>query len=210
MRKSGWDRPDAIGPDRRHTDTDRSAVCQPPGLHGIAVGTVFAFCQYIHPIPPAVIAVMEPICPPNHFTWSGSYRDRACRPGAKHGPVTSVRPGWNLSFSRTWHARSSVHASTTYCSKIHPKSAKASAARPRSTPRAALPCRMWDDVLYQIEPTIAAVSTLTIVLTVVLMGCAHLLAKASAHRPWPSRRAIIDELTRAARLLHYRIRRLPI
>jgi putative spermidine/putrescine transport system permease protein len=36
---------------------------------------------------------------------------------------------------------------------------------------------MWDDVLYQIEPTIAAVSTLTIVLTVVLMGCAHLLRK---------------------------------
>jgi putative spermidine/putrescine transport system permease protein len=36
---------------------------------------------------------------------------------------------------------------------------------------------MWDDLLYQIEPTIAAVSTLTIVLTVVLMGCAHLLRK---------------------------------
>lgn len=40
-----------------------------------------------------------------------------------------------------------------------------------------LPRRMWDDVQYQIEPTIAAVSTLTIVLTVVLMGCAHLLRK---------------------------------
>jgi putative spermidine/putrescine transport system permease protein len=40
-----------------------------------------------------------------------------------------------------------------------------------------LPRRMWDDVLYQIEPTIAAVSTLTIVLTVVLMSCAHLLRK---------------------------------
>ena len=40
-----------------------------------------------------------------------------------------------------------------------------------------LPRRMWDDVLYQIEPTIAAVSTLTIVLTGVLMGCAHLLRK---------------------------------
>jgi putative spermidine/putrescine transport system permease protein len=40
-----------------------------------------------------------------------------------------------------------------------------------------LPRRMWDDLLYQIEPTIAAVSTLTIVLTVVLMGCAHLLRK---------------------------------
>jgi len=40
-----------------------------------------------------------------------------------------------------------------------------------------LPRRMWDNLLYQIEPTIAAVSTLTIVLTVVLMGCAHLLRK---------------------------------
>jgi putative spermidine/putrescine transport system permease protein len=40
-----------------------------------------------------------------------------------------------------------------------------------------LPRRMWDDVLYQIEPTIAAISTLTIVLTAVLMGCAHLLRK---------------------------------
>jgi putative spermidine/putrescine transport system permease protein len=39
--------------------------------------------------------------------------------------------------------------------------------------------RMWDDLLYQIEPTIAAVSTLTIVLTVVLMGC-HLLGKRAA------------------------------
>jgi putative spermidine/putrescine transport system permease protein len=36
---------------------------------------------------------------------------------------------------------------------------------------------MWDDLHYQIEPTIAAVSTLTTVLTVVLMGCAHLLRK---------------------------------
>jgi putative spermidine/putrescine transport system permease protein len=43
-----------------------------------------------------------------------------------------------------------------------------------------LPRRMWDDLLYQIEPTIAAVSTLTIVLTVVLMGCAHLLGKRAA------------------------------
>ena len=40
-----------------------------------------------------------------------------------------------------------------------------------------LPRRMWDDVLYQIEPTIAAVSTLTIALTVVLMGCAYLLRR---------------------------------
>jgi putative spermidine/putrescine transport system permease protein len=40
-----------------------------------------------------------------------------------------------------------------------------------------LPRRMWDDLLFQIEPTIAAVSTLTIVLTVLLMVCAHLLRK---------------------------------
>lgn len=40
-----------------------------------------------------------------------------------------------------------------------------------------LPRRMWDDVLYQIEPTIAAVSTLTIVVTVVLMGSAHVVRK---------------------------------
>ena len=40
-----------------------------------------------------------------------------------------------------------------------------------------LPRRMWDDLLFQIEPTIAAVSTLTIVLTAALMGCAHLLRK---------------------------------
>jgi len=40
-----------------------------------------------------------------------------------------------------------------------------------------LPRRMWDDLRFQIDPTIAAVSTLTIVLTVVLMGAAHLLRK---------------------------------
>jgi putative spermidine/putrescine transport system permease protein len=40
-----------------------------------------------------------------------------------------------------------------------------------------LPRRMWDDLLFQIEPTIAAVSTLTIVLTAALMGCAHVLRK---------------------------------
>jgi putative spermidine/putrescine transport system permease protein len=40
-----------------------------------------------------------------------------------------------------------------------------------------LPRRMWDDLQYQIDPTIAAVSTLTIVLTIILMGCAHLLRK---------------------------------
>jgi putative spermidine/putrescine transport system permease protein len=40
-----------------------------------------------------------------------------------------------------------------------------------------LPRRMWDDLRFQIDPTIAAVSTLTIVLTVFLMGCAHLLRR---------------------------------
>jgi len=40
-----------------------------------------------------------------------------------------------------------------------------------------LPRRMWDDLLFQIEPTIAAVSTLTIVLTAALMGGAHVLRK---------------------------------
>jgi len=42
-----------------------------------------------------------------------------------------------------------------------------------------LPRRMWDDLQFQIEPTIAAVSTLTIVLTAALMGCAHLLRRRS-------------------------------
>lgn len=40
-----------------------------------------------------------------------------------------------------------------------------------------LPRRMWDDLLFQIDPTIAAVSTLTIVLTAALMGGAHLLRR---------------------------------
>ena len=40
-----------------------------------------------------------------------------------------------------------------------------------------LPRRMWDDLRFQIDPTIAAVSTLTIVLTVVLMASAHLLRR---------------------------------
>jgi putative spermidine/putrescine transport system permease protein len=40
-----------------------------------------------------------------------------------------------------------------------------------------LPRRMWDDLRFAIDPTIAAVSTLTIVLTVLLMGCAHLLRR---------------------------------
>lgn len=43
-----------------------------------------------------------------------------------------------------------------------------------------LPRRMWDDLRFQIDPTIAAVSTLTIVLTVALMGCAHLLRRRAA------------------------------
>ena len=40
-----------------------------------------------------------------------------------------------------------------------------------------LPRRMWDDLRFQIEPTIAAVSTLTIVLTAALLFGAHLLRK---------------------------------
>lgn len=40
-----------------------------------------------------------------------------------------------------------------------------------------LPRRMWDDLRFQIDPTIAAVSTLTIVLTVALMACAHILRR---------------------------------
>ena len=40
-----------------------------------------------------------------------------------------------------------------------------------------LPRRMWDDLRFQIDPTIAAVSTLTIVLTAALMATAHLLRK---------------------------------
>ncbi|CAN5917546.1 ABC transporter permease [soil metagenome] len=43
-----------------------------------------------------------------------------------------------------------------------------------------LPRRMWDDLRFHIDPTIAAVSTLTIVLTVALMGIAHLLKKHAA------------------------------
>jgi putative spermidine/putrescine transport system permease protein len=37
-----------------------------------------------------------------------------------------------------------------------------------------LPRRIWDDLRFAIDPTIAAVSTLTIVLTIVLLGSAHL------------------------------------
>ena len=40
-----------------------------------------------------------------------------------------------------------------------------------------LPRRMWEDLRYAIDPTIAAVSTLTIILTAVLLGGAHLLRK---------------------------------
>jgi putative spermidine/putrescine transport system permease protein len=38
-----------------------------------------------------------------------------------------------------------------------------------------LPRRMWDDLRFEIDPTIAAVSTLTIVLTAALLGAAHLV-----------------------------------
>jgi putative spermidine/putrescine transport system permease protein len=41
-----------------------------------------------------------------------------------------------------------------------------------------LPRRMWDDLRFAIDPTIAAVSTLTIVLTAALLGGAHLLRRA--------------------------------
>jgi putative spermidine/putrescine transport system permease protein len=37
-----------------------------------------------------------------------------------------------------------------------------------------LPRRMWDDLRFAIDPTIAAVSVLTIVLTAAVLGCAHL------------------------------------
>ena len=40
-----------------------------------------------------------------------------------------------------------------------------------------LPRRMWDDLRYTIDPTLAAVSTLTIVLTAGLMAAAHLLRR---------------------------------
>lgn len=40
-----------------------------------------------------------------------------------------------------------------------------------------LPRRMWDDLLFQIEPTIAAVSTLTIVLATLMLATAHFLRK---------------------------------
>ncbi|MCA1386353.1 MULTISPECIES: ABC transporter permease [unclassified Bradyrhizobium] len=40
-----------------------------------------------------------------------------------------------------------------------------------------LPRRMWDDLRFQIEPTIAAVSTITVVLTASLLASAHILRK---------------------------------
>jgi putative spermidine/putrescine transport system permease protein len=40
-----------------------------------------------------------------------------------------------------------------------------------------LPRRMWDELRFAIDPTIAAVSTLTIALSVVLLGGAHLLRR---------------------------------
>jgi len=40
-----------------------------------------------------------------------------------------------------------------------------------------LPRRMWEDLRYAIDPTIAAISTLTIVFTALLLGGAHLLRK---------------------------------
>jgi putative spermidine/putrescine transport system permease protein len=40
-----------------------------------------------------------------------------------------------------------------------------------------LPRRMWDDLRFQIDPTIAAVSTLTIVLTTALLGGAYMLRR---------------------------------
>ncbi|RZN07868.1 ABC transporter permease [Bradyrhizobium genosp. SA-3] len=40
-----------------------------------------------------------------------------------------------------------------------------------------LPRRMWDDLLYEINPTIAAISTLTIVLAAVMLVAAHFLRK---------------------------------
>lgn len=43
-----------------------------------------------------------------------------------------------------------------------------------------LPRRMWDDLRFEIDPTIAAVSTLTITLTALLLGAAHLLRQRGA------------------------------
>jgi putative spermidine/putrescine transport system permease protein len=40
-----------------------------------------------------------------------------------------------------------------------------------------LPRRMWDDLRFAIDPTIAAVSTLTIVLTGMMLGAAYILRR---------------------------------
>ena len=45
-----------------------------------------------------------------------------------------------------------------------------------------LPRRMWDDLRFAIDPTIAAVSTLTIVLTAALLLGAHVLRRQQAGR----------------------------
>jgi putative spermidine/putrescine transport system permease protein len=45
-----------------------------------------------------------------------------------------------------------------------------------------LPRRMWDDLRFEIDPTIAAVSTLTIVLTAAILGGAHLLRRRGGAR----------------------------
>jgi putative spermidine/putrescine transport system permease protein len=45
-----------------------------------------------------------------------------------------------------------------------------------------LPRRMWDDLRFAIDPTIAAVATLTIVLTALLLGGAHVLRGRTAER----------------------------
>jgi putative spermidine/putrescine transport system permease protein len=46
-----------------------------------------------------------------------------------------------------------------------------------------LPRRMWDDLRFAIDPTIASVSTLTIVLTALLLGGAHLLRQRAGRVP---------------------------
>ena len=45
-----------------------------------------------------------------------------------------------------------------------------------------LPRRMWDDLRFAIDPTIAAVSTLTIVLAAALLGGAHILRQRPLNR----------------------------
>ncbi len=52
-----------------------------------------------------------------------------------------------------------------------------------------LPRRMWDDLRFSIDPTIAAVSTLTIVLTALLLGAVTLLRRQAARPASVQRRA---------------------